>query len=93
VLRKCSLLGLEFLKANDIRLSFFEPSQEIFRPLVDVVDIESGDLHYSGLKPQRHCGLSECAGGWAKQWDQFIICRRELFGRNWGGEWDKAEGA
>ena len=60
------MLGLELLEANDIWLSFVEPSHEVFQPLVDVIDIEASDLHRSGLKPQRDCDLSKCA--------QFIIC-------------------
>jgi hypothetical protein len=43
------LLSLEFLEANNVWLSFAEPSQEVFQPLVDVVDVESDDLHCSGL--------------------------------------------
>ena len=54
------MLGLELLEANDIWLSFVEPSHEVFQPLVDVIDIEASDLHRSGLKPQRDCDLSEC---------------------------------
>jgi len=46
------LLGFEFLKANNVRLSFAEPSQEVFQPLVDVVDVESDDLQSPGLNLQ-----------------------------------------
>ena len=53
------LLGLEFLEANYIWLSFFEPGHEVFQPLIDVVDIEGDDLHRSGFKPQRDCDLRE----------------------------------
>src|ERR1700676_2445110 len=47
--RKCSLLCLEFLEANDVGLRPCEPRREIVQPLVDVVDVESGDLQWSGL--------------------------------------------
>src|SRR5205823_7206736 len=58
---KSLIFGLKLLEANDIWLSFVEPSHEVFQPLVDVIDIEASDLHRSGLKPQRDCDLSECA--------------------------------
>jgi hypothetical protein len=61
------MLSLELLEANDVWLSFVEPSHEVFQPLVYVVDVESSDLHRSGLKPLRDCDLSERAGGKAKQ--------------------------
>ncbi len=48
---KRSLLGFEFLEANDFWSSFGEPSQKILQPFINVVDIESGNLHRSGLNP------------------------------------------
>src|SRR4029077_17807001 len=46
--RKCSLLSLELLEANDVGLRPYEPRREIMQTLVDVVDVESGDLQWSG---------------------------------------------
>ena len=39
-----SLLGLEFLKTDDIRLSLREPRQQVRQALIDVVDVEGCDL-------------------------------------------------
>src|SRR4029077_2164348 len=48
--RKCSLLYLELLQANDVGLCPCEPRREIMQTLVDAVDVESGDLQWSGLR-------------------------------------------
>jgi hypothetical protein len=46
------MLGLEFLEANNVRLSLGEPCQEVLQAFVDVVDLEGGDFHRSDLKAQ-----------------------------------------
>src|SRR5258708_39197378 len=56
--RKCSLLYLELLEANDVGLRPCEPRREIMQTLVDVVDVESGDLQWSGLTRKDHSVLS-----------------------------------
>ena len=50
--RKCPLLGLELLEANDIWLRFGEPGYEVVQAFVDVVDVESDDLQSPGLNLQ-----------------------------------------
>jgi hypothetical protein len=50
--RKCPLLGLELLEANDIWLRFGEPRNEVVQAFVDVVDVESDDLQSPGLNLQ-----------------------------------------
>jgi hypothetical protein len=50
--RKCPLLGLELLEANDVWLRFGEPSREVVQAFVDVVDVESDDLQSPGLNLQ-----------------------------------------
>jgi hypothetical protein len=50
--RKCPLLGLELLEANDVWLRFGEPSHEVVQAFVDVVDVESDDLQRPGLNLQ-----------------------------------------
>ena len=52
------LLCLEFLEANDVGLLPREPCHEILQTLVDVVDIESGDLQCPGLTRKDHSGLT-----------------------------------
>jgi hypothetical protein len=37
--------GFELLKAHDVGLSFAKPVQQVCQATVDVVDIETGDLH------------------------------------------------
>src|SRR3984957_7183081 len=37
--------GFELLKAHDVGLGFAEPVQQVRQATVDVVDIETGDLH------------------------------------------------
>jgi hypothetical protein len=44
---KRSLLRLELLETNDVRLSFGEPSQKVLQSLVDVVNVERGNFHAS----------------------------------------------
>ncbi len=39
------LLCLEFLEADNVGLLPFEPTQEICKPLIDVVDVEGCNLH------------------------------------------------
>ena len=43
--RKLDVLGFELLKADDGGLSFAEPVQQVRQATIDVVDIETGDLH------------------------------------------------
>jgi hypothetical protein len=47
--RKCSLLHLQLLEANNVGLRLREPRREIVQALVDIVDVESGDLQCPGL--------------------------------------------
>jgi hypothetical protein len=47
--RKCPLLGLELLEANNVWLRFGEPIHEVVQAFVDVVDVESDDLQSPGL--------------------------------------------
>src|SRR4029077_577357 len=56
--RKCSLLNLELLEANDVRLRPCEPRREIMQTLVDVVDVESGDLQWHSLTSKDYSGLT-----------------------------------
>jgi hypothetical protein len=42
---KVMLLGLEFLETDHFGLLPFEPTHDICKPLVDVVDVECRDLH------------------------------------------------
>jgi hypothetical protein len=37
--------GFDFLKAHDVGLSFAKPVEQVRQATVDVVDIETGDLH------------------------------------------------
>ena len=43
--RKLGVPGFEFLKAHDVGLGFAEPVQQVRQATIDVVDIETGDLH------------------------------------------------
>jgi hypothetical protein len=43
--RKLGVRGFEFLKAHDVGLGFAKPVQQVRQSAVDVVDIETGDLH------------------------------------------------
>jgi hypothetical protein len=52
ICRKCPLLGLELLEANDVWFLLGEPSHEIVKTFVDVVDVESDDLQNPGLNLQ-----------------------------------------
>ena len=52
ICRKRPLLGLELLEANDVWFRFREPSYEIVKTFVDVVDVESDDLQSPGLNLQ-----------------------------------------
>src|SRR6202022_3704316 len=56
--RKCSLLYLELLEANDVGLRPCEPGREIMQTLVDVVGVENGDLQWSGLSRKDHSVLT-----------------------------------
>src|ERR1700704_2362496 len=66
--RKCSLLCLELLEANAVGLRPGEPGREIMQSLVDVVDVESGDLQWSGLTRKDHSVLTRVSHG------KFFIC-------------------
>ena len=37
--------GLDFLQADDVWLGPAQPSDQVGQPLVDIVDVEAGDLH------------------------------------------------
>ena len=39
------MLGLEFLKADHVRLGLGEPGEQVLEALVDVVDVEGGEFH------------------------------------------------
>src|SRR3984957_8602654 len=43
--RELGVRGFELLKADDVGLGFVKPVQQVRQPTVDVVDIETGDLH------------------------------------------------
>jgi hypothetical protein len=43
--RELGVHGFELLKAYDVGLGFAEPVQQVRQATVDVVDIETGDLH------------------------------------------------
>ena len=43
--RKLGVRGFELLKAHDVGLGFAKPVQQVRQATVDVVDIETGDLH------------------------------------------------
>jgi hypothetical protein len=51
------VLGAEFLQAGDIRLRLFEPGDEIREALIDVVDVESGDLQGDAQRWRSDCAL------------------------------------
>ena len=46
ICRKRSLLCLELLETNDVGLRPCKPRREIIETLIDVVDVESGDLQW-----------------------------------------------
>jgi hypothetical protein len=43
--RELGVRGFDFLKAHDVGLGFVKPVQQVRQATVDVVDIETGDLH------------------------------------------------
>jgi hypothetical protein len=43
--RELGVRGFDFLKAHDVGLSLAKPVEQIRQATVDVVDIETGDLH------------------------------------------------
>ena len=43
--RELGVRGFEFLKAHDVGLGFAKPVQQVRQATVDVVDVETGDLH------------------------------------------------
>jgi hypothetical protein len=49
--------GFELLKAHDVGFGFAEPVHEVRQATVDVVDIETGDLHR--FRQERSPRLSE----------------------------------
>ncbi len=57
---KGSLLCLQFLQAHDVRRFPTQPADKIVQPLIDVVDVEGGDLHsLAGIANSRmECGCS-----------------------------------
>jgi hypothetical protein len=40
-----AVCGFEFLKAHDVGHSFPKPAKQVRQATIDVVDIETGDLH------------------------------------------------
>jgi hypothetical protein len=56
---KGSLLRLELLETNHVRLSFGQPSQQVIQPIIDVVNVEGRDSHQVPLSP--------CTSGCAPQ--------------------------
>jgi hypothetical protein len=48
---KGSLLCLELLETNHVRLRFGQPSQEVVEPLIDIVNVEGGDSHQAPFCP------------------------------------------
>ena len=55
--REFAVRGFELLKAHDVGLSFAKPVQQVRQAAVDVVDIETGDLHW--FTRERSPGLRE----------------------------------
>jgi hypothetical protein len=47
VRRELGVCGFELLKAHDVGLGFAKPVQQVRQATVDVVDVETGDLHRS----------------------------------------------
>ena len=45
--RELGVGGFEFLKAHDVWLSLSKPMEQVRQATVDVVDVETGDLHRS----------------------------------------------
>jgi hypothetical protein len=43
--RELGVRGLEFLKAHNAGLRFAKPVLQVLQATIDVVDIETGDLH------------------------------------------------
>jgi hypothetical protein len=43
--RELGVRGFELLKAHDVGLGFAKPVEQVRQTAVDVVDIETGDLH------------------------------------------------
>ena len=56
VLREFQIRRLQFLQTDDFRARGAQPVEQIFQPLVDVVDVESGDLHLVASR-----GFARCA--------------------------------
>ena len=59
ICRKCPLLGLELLEANNVWLRFGEPIHEVVQAFVDV---ESDDLQ-SPASIYTYCDLNKCESG------------------------------
>ena len=57
---KFGICRLQLLKAGNVRPGLAQPAAEIGKPLVDVVDIEGGDLHFRTelFTPARSCHSS-----------------------------------
>ena len=51
--RKLGVRGFEFLKTHDVGRAFAKPAQQIPQATVDVVDVETGDLHRFGQRSER----------------------------------------
>jgi hypothetical protein len=48
--RKLGVRGFELLKAHDVGLGFAKPADQVRQATIDVVDVETGDLHRLGRR-------------------------------------------
>jgi hypothetical protein len=53
VRRELRVGGFELLKTHDVGLGFSKPAQQVSQATVDVVDVETGDLHRFGQRSGR----------------------------------------
>ena len=56
VRRKLGVRGFEFLKADDVGLGLAKPAEQVRQATVDVVDVETGDLHRSATDTRHGSG-------------------------------------
>jgi hypothetical protein len=48
--RKVGVRSLQFLKADNVGFRFAKPVKQIRQAAVDVVDVETGDFHWFGMR-------------------------------------------
>jgi hypothetical protein len=48
--RKLGVSGFEFLETHDVRLGLSKPMEQVRQAAVDVLDVETGDLHGFGQR-------------------------------------------